>query len=26
MQDNLGALGTEIEAAPNDNSMGANLD
>ena len=26
MQDNLGALGTEIEAAPNDNSMGAQLD
>ena len=26
MQDNLGALGTEIEAAPNDNSMGAELD
>lgn len=26
MQDNLGALGTEIEAAPNDNSMGARLD
>ena len=26
MQDTLGALGTEIEAAPNDNSMGAQLD
>ena len=26
MQDNLGALGTEIEPAPIDNSMGAELD